>query len=146
MKTISRIAIGAAVVLLVAATVQTSNAACATPRLMNNIGAYLVSNPNWGGAGGDRTCQFGYGCYASESSPPISTSFSGVFWGFNTATGASAADPEIGLGIDNGGWGVDQWTKARTGDFGQPYYYAAWLTLDVAGEPNYVAGNPATDN
>ena len=65
MKTISRIAIGAAVVLLLAATLQPVFAACATPRLLNNGGAFLVSNPNWGGAGATRTCQFGYGCYLS---------------------------------------------------------------------------------
>ena len=103
MKTISRIAIGAAVVLLVAATVQPSNAACATPRLLDNIGAYLVSNPNWGGAGGARTCA-GLGCYEADSDAPISASFDGVFWGFDTASGLSQSNAAVGLGMDSGGF------------------------------------------
>jgi hypothetical protein len=146
MKTISRIAIGAAVVLLVAATVQPSNAACATPRLLDNVGAKLVSNPNWGGAGGSRTCVFVNGCYADDStgglqSPPISASFDGVFWGFDTASGLSQSDPAIAAGMDSGGWGIENWSKQVTADFGQPYYYPAFLTLTDG--TNSASGNPA---
>ena len=143
MKTISRIAIAAAVVLLVAVTVQPSNAACATPRLLDNIGAYLVSNPNWGGAGATRTCApYGYGCYEADSAPPISPSFDGVFWGFDTASGLSQSNPAIGLGMDSGGWTIENWSKQESADFGgNLYHYAAWLTLP--GGLNYVSGNPA---
>jgi len=140
MKTISRIAIGAAVVLMVAATLQPAEAACASPRLMDNVGAYLVANPNWGGAGGSRTCTYVYGCYDTESAPPISDAISGVFWGFSTTTGTSAADAELGLGIDNGGLDVADWTKARS--VGN-YAYPAFLTLDLpADDDNSVSGNP----
>ena len=129
MKTISRIAIGAALVLLVAATVQPSNAACATPRTLDNVGAALVSNADWGGQGGTADCQSGYGCYASEGLPPISASFDGVFWAFDTSTGLSVSSPEVGLGLDNGSWTIENWSKQVTADFGQPYYYPAFLTL-----------------
>lgn len=140
MKTISRIAIGAAVVLLVAATVQTSNAACATPRLLDNIGAYLVSNPNWGGAGGSNICG-SLGCYEAQSDAPISASFDGVFWGFDTSTGLSQSDPAVGLGMDSGGWTVENWTKQVSAVFNSLYHYPAWLTLP--GGQNSLSGNPA---
>jgi len=150
MKTISKIAIGAAVVLMVAATLQPAQAACSA-RLLNNVGAYLVSNPDWGGAGATRTCSadgaLGYGCYAAEAfGGPISANIDGVFWGFDTITGVSASDPAIGAGVDNGSWATSEWTKTRAADLGGAggtYYYAGWLTLDTPGEPNYVAGNPA---
>ena len=144
MKTISRIAIGAAVVLMVAAMLQPAHAACGTARLLNNVGAYLVSNPNWGSAGAPvQTCAGAFGCYASESlGGPISPDIAGVFWGFDTVAGASASDPAVGAGVDNGSWDVSNWSKSRSADFGEIYYYPGWLTLDVAAEYNYVAGNP----
>jgi hypothetical protein len=141
MKTISRIAIGAAVVLLVAVSVQPTNAACATPRTLDNVGAALVSNENWGGRGGSGDCAFGYGCYASEGLPPISASFDGVFWAFDTSTGRSVSDPAPGVGLDNGTWGIDRWSKQVTEDFGEPYYYPAFLTL--TGGSNGQPGLPA---
>jgi hypothetical protein len=147
MKTISRIAIGAAVVLLVAATVQPSNAACSA-RFLDNVGAKLVSNPNWGGAGGTRTCYYVYGCYADDpngglQSPPISANFDGVFWGFDTAGGGSQSDPAPLAGMDNGEWGIENWSKQVTADFGASglYHYPAFLTLP--GGPNGTSGNPA---
>jgi hypothetical protein len=142
MRTFSKIATGAAVVLLLAAMVQPAEAACATARSLETFGAYLVSNPNWGGAGGTRTCLYGYGCYQNDpdggaQSPPISADIDGIFWGFDTSTLQSQSDPAIGFGMDTGGWGVENWTKQRTADFGQPYYYPAWMTEDqgVNGTP-----------
>jgi hypothetical protein len=145
MKTISRIAIGAAVVLMVAATLQPAEAACAAPRLMDNVGAYLVANPDWGGAGGSRTCTYTYGCYDSESLPPVSDSIDGVFWGFNTNTGTSAANPAFGVGIDNGAWAANNgtsssWIKHRASG---GYAYPAFLTLDLPDDTsNGGSGNP----
>ena len=129
MKSLSKIAIGAAMALLLAAMVPPTAAECGGARLVDNRGAYLVSNPNWGGAGADRTCQYGYGCYLAESGGgPISATVAGVFWGFDTTTGQSSSDPAVNAGIDNGGWDISNWTKSRTaGD----YYYAGFLTLDT---------------
>ena len=139
MKTFSRIAMGAAVLMLLVATVQPAQAACGGARLMNNTGAFLVSNPNWGGAGADRSCQFLYGCYLAESGGgPISANVAGVFWGFDAATDTSHSDPQFDAGIDNGSWDVSNWTKSRV-DAG--YYYPGFLTLD--GGSNGAAGLPA---
>jgi hypothetical protein len=141
MKTISRIVIGAAAVMLLVATLQPAEAACAVPRLLDNRGAYLVSNPNWGGAGGDGTCTYN-GCYLSESGGgPISPNFAGVFWGFDTTAGVSAANPAFAAGIDNGSWGIENWTKAGVYAGADPYYYPGFLTLP--GGAYSQSGNPA---
>lgn len=138
MKILNKIVIGAALALLVGAMVQPAWAACGGSRLMDNGGAYLVSNPNWGGAGASTQTCAGYGCYSGENGPAISASFSGSFWALD------AGDPAFGLGIDNGDWDVSNWSKAVVANFGgEDYYYASFLSL-TGSEPSYVAGAPPT--
>lgn len=139
MKILSKIAIGAALVLVAGAMIQPAWGACTTARVIGSSGAYLVSNPDWGGAGGSRTCSFGYGCYANDpdggaQQAPISPNLSGSFWAF---PGFGVPGPG---GIDNGTWDSSNWTKQVTADFGQPYFYAAFLTTPTG--PNSSAGNP----
>jgi hypothetical protein len=99
-------------------------------------GPYLVSNPDWGGAGGTGSCTYAGGCLDSESDPPISADFFGVFWALGTG------HPVVGAGDDNGAWGVEGWSKQVTVPFGGGlYHYPAWLTRpDGSG---YVAGSAA---
>lgn len=140
MKRITKIAIGAAAVMLIAASLQPALARCATPRLVDTLGAYMVSNPSWGAAasGGDGSCTlgYGYGCYASQSGPPVSSNLDGVFWAMG------AGDPIYQLGVDNGSWAIANWSKHRSGIFDNgTYYYPAFLTLDD-GTSGGVSGNP----
>jgi hypothetical protein len=133
MKILNKIVIGAALALLVGAMVQPAWAACGGSRIMDNGGAYLVSNPNWNGSGGSRTCAY-YGCYATENGPAISDNFSGTFWALG------AGDPAFGLGIDNGDWDVANWSKKVAAG---TYQYASFLTLS-AGELGSEPGPPPT--
>ena len=111
------------VLSLLVAGAHEAEAACATPRLLETNGAYLVSNPDWHGAGGDRTCTYVWGCYASESDPPIGSDLLGVFWSMG------AGDPAIGAGDDNGDWDSSNWTKQFSYQFHDLYHYAAFMTL-----------------
>jgi hypothetical protein len=143
MKPMTKIAIGAAAVLVVAATMQPAQAACAGPRLLDTLAAYIVTNPAWGGAGGTGTCAYG-GCYASESAAPVSENLSGVFWAFDVLGDGSGGDPAIPAGNDNGAWGSENWTMVNinVGPFPNGYYhYPAWLTTQNP-ETNGGAGNP----
>jgi hypothetical protein len=108
-------------------------------------GPYLVSNPDWRGAGGDESCAFGLGCYDTESGPPISSDLFGLFWSLGTG------DPQVGVGDDNGAWTVAGWSKQASVDQsgGEPlpgglYHYPAWLTRPTSppvANPNSVAGH-----
>jgi len=108
-------------------------------------GPYLVSNPDWRGAGGDQSCAFGYGCYDTEAGPPISADLFGVFWALGTG------DPVVGVGDDNGAWTITGWSKQASADQngGEPlpgglYHYPAWLTRPTTPpvfSPNSVAGD-----
>jgi hypothetical protein len=145
MRSITRLAIGAAVVLSVAAAVQPAQAACAPPGFtFNSLGAYLVSNPDW--CGGD-----GSGC---QDAAAVSPNLSGFFWGQTNGNAARLA------GTDNGAWPVHEWTKSVGIPYaGGTYWYPAFLTVNdyptnpagVAGYPlnwgstNIIDGCPSTD-
>ena len=115
------------------ASVEQVEAACATPRLLDTEGAFLVSNPDWQGGGGTRTCYWIYGCYASESGPPVSSDLFGVFWAMGTG------DPAIGVGDDNGDWTSSNWTKHSSYQFDEIYHYPAFMTMTngPAGVPGF---------
>jgi len=121
MKAITKLAIGAAVVLLVAAGVQPAQAACPAPGYLIEVaGAYLVANPNWCGQGGG-------GCLDSQGGPPISSHFDGFFW---AETGANEG---FLAGNDNGTWGAREWVKQGTvflDSYGEFYHYAAHISVN----------------
>jgi hypothetical protein len=124
---------------MLVATLQPVEANCTTARLIDSRGAYLVSNPNWGGAdftGGNGSCAY-YGCYLSESDPPISANFGGTFWGW--VDGAlEGGDPAYFSGNDNGRWPVNMWTKSIVS--ATDYAYPAWFTVND-GPYAYIAGS-----
>jgi len=122
--------------LLGVVVAQPTHASCASSHLLDTQNEYLVSNPDWGGAGGTGSCGFPYGCYASESAPPISSDFLGHFWSLGTGS------PTVGAGDDNGSFHSRLWTKARSANFNETYYYPAWMTLDLPDDPSDVPGDP----
>ena len=88
MKILSRIAIGAALVMLVAAA-QPAQAACGADYLVDATTAagetsFVRTNPDW--------CA-GFACYYMES---MSQQYEAFFWGLGTG------NPAIGQGDDNG--------------------------------------------
>ena len=68
MKNLSKLAIGAALALLVAVSIQPVQAACSAPYLIESASidgnSAVVSNPDW--------CFPAYGCYDYEGGAPIS--------------------------------------------------------------------------
>ncbi|HXV77634.1 MAG TPA: hypothetical protein VD788_15075 [Candidatus Polarisedimenticolaceae bacterium] len=140
MKPLTKIAIATAAVALLAATMQPAEAACSVPKLINTGNTYLVSNPDWGAAstGGDGSCTTDYGCYESESGPPITDGIGGTFWAW--AEGApEGGDSTYFVGTDNGTWEASQWTKQISLPYaGGLYHFQAWITLP-GGVP-YISG------
>ena len=114
---------GTLVILAVVCTAHSVRAACVSSHQLLTQDSYLVSNPDWGGAGGDGSCPYA-GCYDFESGPPVSPDLLEVFWALGTG------DPRIGYGDDNGDWDSSSWTKhALLLGPGYVYYYPAWMTL-----------------
>jgi hypothetical protein len=115
-------ALGAVVVLSIAAAVQPAQASCpaGVSPVINAGAAYLVSNPNWcGGTAG--------GCY--DVGGPTSPRLSGFFWGQGGANGALLA------GVDNGTFNViTGWTVGGTQGVGT-YYYSRKLADANGGGP-----------
>lgn len=131
MKSLTKIAIGAAAVAMLVVSMQPVDAACTTARLIDSRGAYLVSNPNWGGTpntGGNDSCGYYGGCYLSQSDPPISSAFAGTFWAW--APGDQGGDPKFLAGNDNGSWSINTWTKQVTLPTADPYIYPAFFTVN----------------
>ena len=121
MRSMTRLAFGAAVVLAVAVAVQPAQASCPAPGpAINALGAYLASNPGWCG---------GTACY---DTPATSPRLEGFFWGQTGANGGRNA------GVDSGGFLVGQWTKHRPPvDYtGGTYHFAP-----VLGDPVYGGAN-----
>jgi hypothetical protein len=120
-----------------------ANAGCPGNVILDATQSYLVSNPDWGGvAGGDGSCGT-YGCYASQSGPPVGSTIRGVFWRLG------GGNPIVGQGHDSGaftgGLGPnDFWIKqvSQSFDPGGLYHYAAWVSLKSG--PNYGSGPPVT--
>ncbi len=125
------------------------DAGCPGSQLLDATFSYLVSNPSWGGAGGDGRCGRN-GCYATESDPPVSPRMKGVYWSVGTG------NPVIGVGNDSGlfsgGFGPGLfWLKQVSSESaygtGTPftgglYHYPAWVSLKLS--PPYVTGPPVT--
>lgn len=123
MKVTTKLAIGAAVVLLVGAGLQPAQAACPPPgQAIIFAGAYLLSNPNWCGA---------FGCYEG---PPVSANLDGMFWA------QTGADEAVGAGIDNGSFTArGGFVKQRSEVFNELYHYPAFISVDD-GDSGGVAG------
>lgn len=138
MKSMNKLAIGAAVALLsVAAGFQPAQAACPAPGAIIEFGgAYLVANPGWCATGGAGL--HAGGCYSDESGPPISPNFDGFFW---AQTGSNEASL---LGADNGTFHVRQWVKqASIPDPSGMYHYPAFLSENEGAVNGYgQAGSP----
>ena len=133
MKILSKIAIGTALLMMVAAALPPAQAACGSPILLDTVGENLISNPDWcGGAG--------VGCYDSVSGPPVSANVKGVFWALGTG------DPVLDVGDDSGGFTgglgpTDSWIKQVSEVFGAGlYHYPAFATLK--GGAGFQSGNP----
>jgi hypothetical protein len=118
-------------------------AGCPGSQILDATFNYLVSNPNWGGiAGGNGSCGT-YGCYESQSGPPVSPGMRGVFWALGSG------NPIVGLGNDSGiftgGFTAnDFWLKQVSATFypGGLYHFAAWVSLKLG--PSYTVGPPVT--
>ncbi len=140
-KTISRIAVVAAAGLAAALGPGTVQAGCPGSQLLDATYSYLVSNPDWGGAGGDGRCG-NNGCYQSDSDAPVSPTFRGVFWSLGTG------NPVVGVGNDSGIFSggflpTDFWIKQSSATFANGlYHYPAWVSLKLG--PPYVVGPPVT--
>lgn len=139
--TLSKVAIAAVAGLVVAAVGAPANAGCPGSQILDATFQYLVSNPNWGGAGGDGSCAY-YGCYDSESGPPVSQGMRGVYWA------VGSGNPVVGLGNDSGIFSggflaTDFWLKQVSVPLTNGLYqYPAWLSLKLG--PNYAVGPPVT--
>jgi hypothetical protein len=132
MKSTTKIAIVAAMGLLVASMAPVAARCVAAGNLQTN-GAYIVSNPNWGGAdwtGGNGTCVYA-GCYPEESAAPISADIKGVFWAWVPGAG-EGGDPVYLLGNDNGSWGAVNFTALDTvyDGTGATFYYPAFFSAN----------------
>src|SRR5262245_20198816 len=105
-----------------------TRAACNGNALIDATQSNLVSNPDWGGvAGGDGRCGT-YGCYESQSDPPVGPTIRGVFWRLG------GGSPIVGQGHDSGLFtggleANDFWIKQVSASFdpGGLYHYRAWL-------------------
>lgn len=131
MKSMSKLAIGAAVALLAVAAFQPAQASCPAPgSIIEFAGAYVISNPNWCGPGGTGV---GFGCYDNQGGPPISPTFDGFWWAQTSANEALQA------GNDNGSWGVRGWVKqGSVGGFPQgTYHYPAFLSVNDGAQYGY---------
>lgn len=127
MKSITKLGIGAAVVLLAAAGLQPVQAICTSSYLMEFAGAYLISNPNWCG---------NFGCYASQGGPPVSQHLDGFFWA------QTSADERYLLGNDNGTWDVRRWVKAEAyGLEVDEYYFPAFISVNDFNPADPVSGS-----
>jgi len=129
MKSITKLGIGAAVVLLAAAGFQPVQAICTSAYLVEFAGATIVSNPNWCGAE--------VGCYDTQGGPPVSRNLDGFFWAQTGSNEAALA------GNDNGTWGVRRWLKAETypvpeGAYGD-YHFEAFISVN-----DFNPADPAT--
>jgi hypothetical protein len=139
--TLSKVAIAAVAGLMVAAVGAPVNAGCPGSQLLDATFQYMVSNPNWGGAGGDGRCGAN-GCYDTVSGPPVSPAMRGVFWS------VGSGNPVIGQGNDSGIFSggflaTDFWLKQVSASFAAGlYHYPAWNSLKIGG--NYVVGAPVT--
>ena len=60
---------GLLIVLAIACVSHNTWTACTGSHQLLTQDAYLVSNPDWGGAGGNGSCRYA-GCYSYESGPP----------------------------------------------------------------------------
>ncbi len=117
-------------------------ASCPGNVLLDATQTYLVSNPDWGGAGSDGGCG-SFGCYAYQSDAPVGPTIRGVFWQLG------AGNPIVGQGNDSGAFSGglatgDSWLKqvSEAFDPGGLYHYPAWVSLNSG--PNYNAGPPVT--
>lgn len=133
----------AAVGLLAWLAPSSVDAACPGSQFVNATSSFLVSNPDWAGAGGTEACGTG-GCYDSVSGPPVSSSMRGVFWGLGQG------NPVVGAGADSGGFGggfaaTDFWIKQVSAFFdpGGLYHYAAFASQKT-GTVNGSPGGPIT--
>lgn len=128
MKQTKRIVMAVAVAaLLLAVGGQLANAACppGETRTFDFRGVYLVSNPNWAGAGGTNACAPYLGCYDSVSGPPISDNIDGFFWGQG-----GQPNEAVLTGIDSGTWPVRQWVKQASIVFDELYHYPAFISAN----------------
>lgn len=116
MKSITKLGIGTAVVLLAAAGLQPVQAICTSAYLVEFAGATLLSNPNW--------CGNPYGCYTSEGGPPVSPQLDGFFWA------QTSANEGYLLGNDNGTWGVRRWVKAEAYPGTDEYHFPAFISVN----------------
>ncbi len=137
-----KVLLSAAAAVALAVPFAPARAGCPGNALLDATQSYLVSNPEWGGAGGDGSCG-SYGCYASQSDAPIGPTIRGVFWRFGTG------NPIVGQGDDSGAFrgGLapgDFWIKqvSQSFDPGGLYHYVARISLKSG--PNAEPGPPVT--
>jgi hypothetical protein len=144
-KIMTKIGLGAALLLLVGAAVQPVQAACTFPGILSTTldaatdasqimtdSFYANSNPS----------PYGYpGSFYSYTGPPIDTgSLTAVWWALGTG------DPAIGAGDDNGSWDASRWITFYSGQGpgGTFYYGATFATGWSAGEVDGCIANNAT--
>lgn len=118
MKILSRIAIGAALVMLVASA-QPAQAACGAPYLVDATTptgetSFVIGNPDWCGL---------YGCYGVTA---LSPNFQAYFWGLGVG------NPALGTGDDNGGFPAQ-------GNWIYQYVYAPGTAYEYGYQPR-IAG------
>ena len=109
MKILSKFAIGAVVVLAVAAFAPPADAACATAYIISSLEdgdnySYIWTDGQWCGA-------------SACSAPAMTDGRNGFFWSLG------AGNPAVGAGADNGAVGHAYWLYASvTGGTYYPYY------------------------
>ncbi len=146
MDTIVLVAVTGSLALFGASAV---DAGCPGSQLLDATFSYLVSNPNWGGAGGSGSCGRN-GCYETESGPPISTGMQAVYWALGTGNPATGVGNDSGLfvgGFAPGNFWIKQISASSSYPYNNPfpgglYHYPAWVSLKLS--PPYVTGPPVT--
>ena len=130
MKTLSKLAIGAALALLVTVSIQPVQAACAASFLIDSAGG---GEGQSGILSSQGDC-FQYGCYGASISP----NFRAFFWSLGTG------DPAIGLGDDSGAFHSDDWVQPGLESSIPNYFYFSYFGDNVGGTLNW-AQSPAID-